>query len=487
MTADNHAVDVLIVGAGPVGLFLACECARRGLRFRIVERHATQSQHSKALAIFPRTMECFDMAGIAAPFLAAANRVTALALGTPRRRLAHIDFAPQGTAYPFIAMVPQDVTERLLVEALQRVGAEVEYQTALTGFEPHAGGVTATLERDGVREAVTATYMVGCDGAHSTVRQCLDLDFAGAAYPEHFMLADVETNAAFPASELQLCPHRDGPLAVFPMSASRCRIVAMVRQPEGEAPTLDMVARLLTERAPAGIAATSLHWSGYFQIHHRRVACLRKGRVFVAGDAAHIHSPFGGQGMNTGLQDAWNLAWKLDLCLHGHGNEALLDSYSAERIPVIAGVIATTDFLTRTLGTPSRVANALRNALIPVLSRLAPVRRRLVQKLSELAISCAGSPIVEGAGERFVDPSLGAGGICSRFVLFLDEAAPAAVLDDARRLVEAHAAVLELRRYHARGISLVRPDGYVAMSAQAASAASMAAAGRLLERQAGRG
>src|SRR5262249_37286890 len=160
----------------------------------------------------------------------------------------------------------------------------------------------------------------------------LNLSFEGGEYAETFLLADLEVEGDLPADEMQLCPSEDGPLAIFPMSKTRRRIVAMIDSPVGGGePSLDLVQRLLAKRGPGGIQAFSMSWSSYFRIHHRHVTQMRVGRMFVAGDAAHIHSPFGGQGMNTGLQDVWNLAWKLDLFLRGHGNEMLLDSYAAER------------------------------------------------------------------------------------------------------------------------------------------------------------
>src|SRR5262249_26532574 len=163
-----------------------------------------------------------------------------------------------------------------------------------------------------------------------------------------------------------------------------------------------------------------IHWSSYFHIHHRHAARLRVGRVFIAGDAAHIHSPFGGQGMNTGLHDIWNLAWKVALFLRGHGNEQLLDSYTAERVPIIRGVIETPDLFTKVLGPPSRLAQVLRDAVIPMVSRLAPFQHAFVQRLSELGIAYHGSPIVEGPGTRYWDDLMhGGNGICGRFLLFV--------------------------------------------------------------------
>lgn len=458
--------DVLIVGAGPVGLFLANECARRGLRWRIVEARPTQSTHSKALAIFPRTLEIFDMAGIIAPFLEAANRVTSVSVVTHGRTLAHMRFAPEESPYSFIAMVPQDVTERLLVEQLRRKGGEVEYETSFVSAVEHDERVSATLERKGERVEIDAAFVVGCDGAHSAVRHLLNLPFEGAQYDSLFMLADVETNDALPADELQLCPSEFGPVAIFPMSATRRRVVATVEKAEGDAPSLELVRRILKERAPAGIEARAIHWSSFFHVHHRQAASMRVGRMFIAGDAAHIHSPYGGQGMNTGLHDVWNLVWKLDLTLRGRGNERLLESYGAERGPVIRHVIETTHTLTRVMGTPNKLAQVLRNAVIPMVSRLAPFQHAFVRRLSELGIAYHGSPIVEGDGERYFDDSLRGGRILSRFLLLVprDDADPT-VTEAARRLAESFVDTVELRPGAVENITLVRPDGYVAYSA----------------------
>ena len=477
--------DVLIVGAGPVGLFLANECARRGLRWRLVEERAGQSEHSKALAIFPRTLEVLDMAGLGAPFLEAANRVTSVAVVTHGRTLARLRFAPEDTPYAFVAMVPQDVTERLLAEALQGRGGAVEYETAFVAAEPRPDGVSVTLEHRGQRSTVGAAFVVGCDGAHSAVRHLLGVPFEGATYEATFMLADVETNDALPGDELQLCPSEFGPVAVFPMSATRRRIVATVERREGDAPSLDLVRRILAQRAPRELEARALGWSSYFSIHHRHVARLRSGRLFIAGDAAHIHSPFGGQGMNTGLQDAWNLIWKLDLVLRGRADALLLDTYDAERLPVIRQVLETTDWLTKVMATPSRIAQALRDTVIPVVSHLGPFQHAFVERLSELGIAYRGSPIVDGAGERYFDDSVRGGrGIRSRFLLVLGDDADSPTIAAAGRLAGARADVLELRVVPGRGMSLVRPDGYIAYATETRDAATALASVReVLDRQ----
>jgi 2-polyprenyl-6-methoxyphenol hydroxylase-like FAD-dependent oxidoreductase len=477
--------DVLIVGAGPVGLFLANECARRGLRWRLVEARSSQSVHSKALAIFPRTLEIFDMAGLVGPFMETANRVTSVAVVAHGRRLAHMRFAPEESPYPLIAMVPQNVTERLLAEQLQRKGGAVEYETVFVSATQNDDHVSVMLEQKGRRLELTAAFVVGCDGAHSTVRHLLNLPFEGAQYDASFLLADVQTNETLPADELQLCPSEFGPVAIFPMSATRRRIVATIENAEGDAPSLDFVQRILSQRAPAGIEARAIYWSSYFRIHHRQVAQLRVGRMFIAGDAAHIHSPFGGQGMNTGLQDVWNLVWKLDLVLHGRGNDRLLESYTAERRPVIKQVIETTDFLTRAMGTPNKLAQTLRDAVIPMVSRLAPFQHAFVQRLSELGIAYSGSPIVEGAGKRYFDDSLrGGDGICSRFLLVLDDDADSLIQEAAKQLAGSFSDIVELRLRPCHDITLVRPDGYIAYAARSHDGiAALKSVRSLLERQ----
>jgi 2-polyprenyl-6-methoxyphenol hydroxylase-like FAD-dependent oxidoreductase len=477
--------DVLIVGAGPVGLFVANECARRGLRWRLVETRSSQSEHSKALAIFPRTLEIFDMAGFVTPFLERANRVTSVAVVTHGRTLANMRFTPEESPYPFVAMVPQDVTESLLVEELAAKGGAVEYETTFVSATERDDHVKVTLDRKGESIELSASFVVGCDGAHSAVRHLLNLPFEGAAYTDSFMLADIETNETLPADQLQLCPSELGPVAIFPMSATRRRIVAIVETTESDAPSLELVQKILAERAPAGLEARTLHWSSYFRIHHRQARQLRVGRFFIAGDAAHIHSPFGGQGMNTGLHDVWNLVWKLDLFLHGHGNEELLESYTAERRPVIKHVIETTDLLTKAMGTPSKLAQLLRNAVIPMVSRLASFQHAFVQRLSALGVAYRGSPIVEGAGERYFDDSLrGGDGIRSRFLLMVDSDSGSSLREAARQITDALSDIVELRLRPHHDMTLVRPDGYIAYSAHSRDGITALRSVRaLLERQ----
>lgn len=460
---DNNDTDILIVGAGPVGLFLATECARRGIKARIVESKPALSVHSKALAIFPRTLEIFDMAGVVEPFVEIANRVTSIHVTSHEHKLAKMAFEPQTTIYPYIAMVPQNITESLLAQKLSDYGRNIEFNTRFVTAEEDANGVKVTIEKDGVQQELHATYVVGCDGAHSTVRQLLGLSFEGGEYKDQFMLADIHVEGSINKEELLLCPHEDGPLAIFPISDSHCRVVATVNETSGDTPDLDMVKRLIAERASHDIKPVDLIWSSYFHIHHRHVSTLRQGRFFIAGDAAHVHSPIGGQGMNTGLQDVWNLIWKLDLNLRGIGGEELLDSYTEERMPVIKHVIHITDFLTRAMASRNELVQSMRNVMLPLVSKLTPFQNALVDTMSELGIKYDRSPIVDGPGEHYFDSSLRGGeGIKSRYILLMGDQLEEPIVKKTEELVNQWQDRLELRRTAGYAMLLVRPDGYLA-------------------------
>lgn len=248
-------IDVLIVGAGPVGLFLANECARRGIHWRIIEENSSLSEHSKALAIFPRTLEIFDMAGLVSPFLETSHRVTSVAVMTRERTLAHMRFEPEDTAYAFVAMVPQNVTERLLVQELEGKDGRVEYNTKFVSAEQCDNAVNVTVEHKGELLKINASFVVGCDGAHSQVRHALNLALEGGEYESPFMLADIETVTSLPTDELQLCPSEFGPVAIFPMNANRRRIVATIDEMQGDAPSITLCGRFW----PVGLRGGSRH------------------------------------------------------------------------------------------------------------------------------------------------------------------------------------------------------------------------------------
>lgn len=394
--------DALVIGAGPVGLTMAAELIRHGVSTRVVDSAIEPASTSRAIAVHSRTLELLELLDLTSEFLLHGVRLTSAEFhtedGTPGRiRLDEID-AP----YPFILSLPQAVTERLLAQRLSQLGSVVERVTFLS-LKQSADEVTSTLlEEDGCVKTIRSRWVIGCDGAHSAVRHSLGLPFMGAPYPEQFLLADVKIVWELHANEVQAFFHRDGLLFAFPLPGDRHRIIAEIsREPEhelSETPTFDELRRLFAKRVSAPAELTDPVWISRFRIHHRVVNHYREQRVFVAGDAAHIHSPAGGQGMNIGMQDAINLAWKLGLRNAGKANDSILDTYSEERRPVAHSVITLTDRLT-TVGTlRSPFLQRVRNAALPLFASWGVLHHAFVNELSELKLNYRGSSIVEGQG-----------------------------------------------------------------------------------------
>ena len=440
-TTDGNGT-VLIAGAGPVGLALAVGLRRFGIDCRVVDAAAERSIHSKALGVAPRTLEAFGRAGPAERAVAAGHPVRGGRLHAAGRAIGEIDVRGVESAYPFVLILPQSETERLLAERLEELGGGVERSVALSGFTQDAAGVTATLRHaDGREEAARSAWLVGCDGAHSAVRHGLGFDFAGSRYAEGFVLADLRVEFAvdgdaLPDDRLNVFLHRDGFLAFFPMG-DKCpaaagrplwRIVAdlpAATVPSDAAPsrpTLAELQALVDVRGPGGLRLAEPVWTSGFNVSRRQAPRYRDGRVFLAGDAAHIHSPAGGQGMNTGIQDAENLAWKLATTVRGDAGTGLLDSYEAERRPVAARVLRLTDRMTKAVTLHDPVAGFLRDRLAGAL-KLPAVGRRAAAALSELDVRYPRSPIV---GESWHD---GLPGFLERGPRPGDRAPDATVLD----------------------------------------------------------
>lgn len=408
----------LVIGAGPVGLTMATELARHGVRCRIVDQARERSQTSKALAIFPRTLEVFSAMGIADRFLAAGQRLHGLSIHHGNQRLAAIDLTSVASPYPFALSFPQSETERLLIEHLSTFGIEVEREVCLTTLEQTSDKVHATLRHpDGRLEVVETPWLLGCDGAHSTTRHALGMEFAGAPYDESFILADVRVESPLATDRIHLFFGDDGILGIFPFGGDRCRVIANIPSQSREQTlpevTLDEVQALTNRRGPNDARLSDPVWMSRFSISHRTVRDYRKLRVFLAGDAAHIHSPAGGQGMNTGIQDAFNLAWKLALVIRSRAPAQLLSSYQLEREPVARGVVNLTDRLTRMATVRNSFAQSVRDFLLPAVSGIPLVGDKIAERLCELDINYRLSPIVENhgvgrprAGQRVPDGEL---------------------------------------------------------------------------------
>jgi 2-polyprenyl-6-methoxyphenol hydroxylase-like FAD-dependent oxidoreductase len=397
---------VLIVGSGPTGLTMATELAARGVGCRIIDKAPARSQHTRALVVQARSLELMQKMGIADELVARGRRTLRVTPFVGRHRAVDVEFGDIGvddTPYPFLLFVSQAETERVLEEHLEDLGVKVERPVELLTFEGDAEGVNARLRHeDGRQENVRARYVVGADGAHSVVRHTTGLSFEGDAYPQDFVLADLELDWEGDKDRLYFFLSRKGLLAVFPLAGpSSYRLIATRAEdapPDTGDPTLEEFQQLATELSALPIKLQDPGWLARFHLHHRGVNSYRAGRAFVAGDAAHIHSPAGGQGMNTGIQDAYNLAWKLALVLEGHAPDSFLDSYHEERYPVGRRLLRTTDRLFNVAATHNPVLIRLRNFLLPwILPRVMgrrSLRTRAFRFVSQLGIKYSGSSIV---------------------------------------------------------------------------------------------
>lgn len=479
---------VLVAGAGPVGMTMAIALKRLGVDVRIIDRSAARTDKSKALVIWPRTLELLDIQGFAQGFIDAGVRGKGARIMAEGRELAHVSFDVAQSLYRFALFLPQSETERLLEEELARLALGVERQVELVSFAAKEAGVQATLRHpDGREEVLRASWLIGCDGAHSTVRHGLGMGFEGSAQLSDWMLADVRIDGELDQQELNFSWQPSGVLALFPITGGRFRVIADIgpSSAQGAPPTVEEVQHILDTRGPKGLHAHDPAWLSRFHINERKVARYRQGRVFLAGDAAHIHSPAGGQGMNTGMQDAFNLAWKLAMVWHARTPENLLDSYSGERSAIGDQVLRKASNLTRVSTLHNPILRELRNAAAGVLSHVPALRQRFVDQLAELDLHYSSSPLTsQGRGEgttpasgyRAQDVALQAGESgatrlhetlrSGRFAV-LSVGVPALRLaaDLAPLAVAAHAA--QDAAYTPDHHYLIRPDGYVAASAGA--------------------
>ena len=476
-------LQVLIVGAGPVGLTMAAELARYGVSVRIVDKAAQRTDKSKAIVLWSRTLELLDRADCTGDFVAAGHKVDAANIIADGRLLGHVDFTDVVSSYPYALMLPQSDTERLLEEHLGRLGVKPERRTEVSSFKQNGDGVTAVLRNaDGQEEVVETDWLIGCDGAHSVVRHGLGLSFLGDTLQSDWILADLHLSGyPLPVTEMATYWHEDGVLLMIPMSATRFRIIADIGLSKaGPAvdPTLAQVQAIIDHRGPGAMVASDPIWLSGFRINERKVSDYRSGRVFVAGDAAHVHSPAGGQGMNTGMQDAINLAWKLALVCHGRSAETLLDSYSIERSAVGDQVLKAAGRLTMVATMRNHTAQAVRNLFGRLLLGLAPVRRAMVDTMSETSIGYDDSPLnglgshhngIPAPGRRLppIAGEMPAGsGATPRFVLFAADSSKVSSL--VRKFPDLIDSAIR-PPLDPGAIVLVRPDGYVACVAKADS------------------
>ncbi|MGB9308158.1 MAG: FAD-dependent monooxygenase [Mycobacterium sp.] len=403
MALSHNDTDVLVVGGGPVGLVAGAELARRGVRVRVIDKLAQPTDQSRAIAVHARSLDMFDRMGIVDELLSTGIKATAMQLNAGHRKLFRVPLGGVDSAFPFTLTTAQTETERVLDKHLQTLGVSVDRGVELVALNQDADAVHLTLRReDGSTEQVSASWVIGADGGHSTVRKMVGTKLAGSFVGERFLLGDVVCEHCLDLDSMHTFFSPDGPVVVLPMRDGRMRLLAQVRDAPGTPlnlhPTQDELQAVIDRRI-GGIRIVHSHWLTSFEIHHARVPALRWGRVFLAGDAAHIHSPAGGQGMNTGIQDAFNLAWKLAAVVNGDAGDALLDSYEAERLPVAEQVITFTDRLTKA-GTLSGLPRRIRDTVIRILSHVPPAGRIMAENAEEVNINYRKSPIAVGSRPR---------------------------------------------------------------------------------------
>ena len=491
MSRTKLDCQVLVVGAGPTGLVLAAELLSRGIRTRIIDKGDGVSLQTRAIGIHARTLEVLDMMGLAGQFTERGQVVRQFRFYSSGTCMVSLDFARCGSRFGFLLDLPQDQTERLLRGRIAELGGVIESRTELTGLTAGSDAVTAAVRGPGGdTQTITAGYVAGCDGAHSRVRHELGLAFHGHPYPQDWLLADVLMDWDLREDAIHAFFRPDGlPVICLPMRGHRWRLtLPFAGSRGGEVPTLAEIQRLTDQRAPEPVTVSEPTWLANFRCHRRSATAYRRGRVLLAGDAVHIHTPAGGQGMNTGIMDAHNLGWKLALVASGRAADDLLDSYGTERRPVADEVLKLTHALVR-YGTISQpVKRRIRDIAVPALGRTTVIQRRATRRLSHVYVAYPPGPLVRPdrdrrgprPGQRVPDIAVRAGDQAvtlhrvlrgGRHVLVVPAADSASVVADAGLgryraeldVVTAGPAEMPFLQNDGTGpVVLVRPDGHVA-------------------------
>ncbi len=488
--------DVLIVGAGPTGLVLAIWLARLGVSIRIVEKNDGPGQTSRAMAVQARTLEYYRQLGFADEVIDAGIVMSHIRMWEARHEIASFDIHDFGeglSPFPFVLTLPQDDHEKLLGKKLSEAGVTVEWRTELTEFVDHGDGVTVNLTKDGTQETLEVKYLCGCDGAHSRVRQGLKLEFSGGTYKQSFFVADVEATGNAANQDLNMCLQAKTFGLSFPIrSSGHNRLIGVVPDSLDDHDTLTFEDVRASIEDVLGIQVTKVDWFSSYRVHHRVAEKFAAGRVFIAGDAGHIHSPAGGQGMNTGIGDAVNLGWKVAAVLQGRGNEALLSTYEPERIAFARALVATTDRAFRAIIDPGFGGEMMRTLLIPHLGPFAlgfsGVRKAAFKLISQVRVNYHESALSRGelgdiqAGDRlpFIKEIDNFGGLSTLdWQVHVCGVASQPLMDlcRSRRLPRRDFANNDEARaagFTDRAAYLVRPDGYAAFISATQSAPDLA-------------
>lgn len=408
---------ILIVGAGPTGLTAAMELSRQGVPVRLIDKRDHPDTTSRAIGVQARTLELFEQRGLADELVRLGNKGLFGSVYGGGERVFRLDFAHTESRYPYILFVSQAETERVLREFLAKQGVVPQWRTELVAIQQnaHEAGVTpahAVLRRaDGTLEYIAASWIIAADGAHSVLRSTLSLAYDGHAREEHYALGDMMIDGALADTDLHIFSSDHGFMGVFPMGGAHFRLIASYPPdqtaahpaagspgPPNAAPSLAALQRLYDQRSPIPATMRDMTWSSWFRINSRMVSTLKVGAVFLGGDAAHIHSPAGAQGMNTGIQDMINLCWKLAWVVKGKASVDLLRTYEADRLPVMRGVLSRTDKLTTLIGTENQAVRTLFNHVGPWIGGNGTVQENATAGMSQLALHYRDSPLSEQYG-----------------------------------------------------------------------------------------
>jgi 2-polyprenyl-6-methoxyphenol hydroxylase-like FAD-dependent oxidoreductase len=406
MEQDVPHSDVLIIGAGPTGLVLALWLTKLGVKVRIIDKSLEPGTTSRALAVHARTLELYRQLELTDFVIEHGHKVPAVRLwvkGEPQARVDFEEIASDLTPYSFLQIFPQDEHERLLISKLEKFGVSVERQTELLGYRDEDSHIVGRLRRHGAQEEICeAGFIAGCDGVHSVVRETMGTGFPGGTYRHLFYVADVHASGSAIDGELHVDLEEADFLAVFPLAGKgRARLIGTVRGERAEhADTLrfEDVSRRIIDNLK--VEVEKVNWFSTYRVHHRVTENFRKGRAFLLGDAAHIHSPAGGQGMNTGIGDAINLAWKLQMVLTGDASGTLLDSYEQERIAFARRLVNTTDRVFTLATAEGKIAGIVRTRIVPTvfpaLAKFELFREFLFRTVSQVTINYRHCTLSEG-------------------------------------------------------------------------------------------
>lgn len=398
--------QVLIVGAGPTGLVLALWLTRQGVKVRIIDKTSEPGTTSRALVVHARTLEFYRQIGLADEVIARGLKFLAANLWVGGRKVAHVELGEMGkglSPYPFMVIFPQDEHEKLLIEQLKKEGIEVEREKELLSFSDQSQIKATIRTKSGAEEPITASYIAGCDGAHSKVREVIQANFSGATYSRMFYVADAQATGPVADGELHLALDDAEFLGVFPLAGQgRARLIGTIdksAESGGKKLRWEDVSQVVIDRLKVDVK--KINWFSTYHVHHRVADSFHKGNAFLLGDAAHIHSPVGGQGMNTGIGDAINLAWKLAGVLQGTSKTSLLDTYAIERRAFAERLVATTDQAFTLVTKQSALAKFTRLKIVPqILPRLVSfksMRRLMFKTVSQVNINYRMSPIAAGS------------------------------------------------------------------------------------------